>query len=133
MQRSARESIVADQVAQHPQNVGGLGAVVDGGDGAGERLSSAVARAGGLGKRQRVAAGFERRECLVAALSFRPDGAQKFAVPSFSHEVEGLIHAWVMACARTELSWSGGASRRLMASSVPLPKAHRRDPAGPAG
>src|ERR1039458_5020967 len=59
---------VAGKVAEHPENVGRLGAVIDGRDGLGERLAGTFAGTGGLGKRESRAAGFERFERLLAAL-----------------------------------------------------------------
>ncbi len=44
---SGGERGIADEIAEHPENVGGLGAVVDGRDGLGERLAGAFAGAGG--------------------------------------------------------------------------------------
>ena len=73
--QSGGEGGVAGEIAQHPEDIGGLGAVVDGRDGLGERLAGAYAGAGGLGQCQRGAAGFERFERLLAAAAvFRARG-----------------------------------------------------------
>src|SRR5580692_1401595 len=77
--KSGRERGVTGEVAKHPEDVGGLGAVVDGRDGLGERLAGAFAGAGRLSKRECGAAGFERFEGLLAALLFLE--------PETSHEL----------------------------------------------
>ena len=64
--KSGAERIVADQVAQHPEDVGGLGAVVDGRGGAGEGLTCTFAGAGRLCKCQRLAARFKCAKSLIA-------------------------------------------------------------------
>ena len=48
----AAERLVAGEIAEHPEDVGGLGAVVDGGDGSGKGLAGARAGAGWFDKGQ---------------------------------------------------------------------------------
>ena len=57
--QGGREGLLAGQIAEHPQNIGGLGAVVDGRDGLRQGLTGAFAGAGGLGQGQSCAAGLE--------------------------------------------------------------------------
>ncbi len=64
------EGVVAGDVAEHPEDVGGLGAVVDGGDGLRERDAGAVAGAGGLDEGEGGAVGLKQAESLIAALLF---------------------------------------------------------------
>ena len=103
--KSGAERIVADQVAEHPQNVRGLGAVVDGRGGASEGLTCTFAGAGGFNERQRLAAGLKRAESLIAVVLM--------VVPERAHEVGrafvepvglGAIQAWVRAWDSTEAS-----------------------------
>ena len=76
--QSGGERGVAGEVAEHPEDVGSLGAVVDRRNGLGERLAGAFAGAGRLGEREGGAARFERFESFLAAgLLFDPEGSHK--------------------------------------------------------
>ena len=94
--QSGGESGVAGEIAQHPEDVSGLGAVIDGRDGLGERLAGAFAGAGGLGERERGAAGLERFErFLAAACCFSSQRVpMKWATPSLS-QARGDLHPGV--------------------------------------
>ncbi len=71
---------VADEIAEHPENIGCLGAVVSGGDGLGERLAGAFAGAWRLDQCQRGAARFERLESLLTAtLFFNPQRSHEMS------------------------------------------------------
>ena len=108
---------VAGQVAQHPQNIGGLGAVIDGRNGGGERLAGALAGTLGLGQCQGCARGLERSQSLIAAmLFFNPESA---------HEAR---HALVEPC-RRRLSRlrEPGVGERVDQNAVELVQTGRAD------
>ena len=89
---------VAGQVAQHPQHIGGLGAVIDGRDGGGERLAGALAGTFRLGQGEGGARGFKRAQGLIAAALFLN--------PQSAHEAG---HALIEPCGRG-LIWRLGRS-----------------------
>ena len=123
--QSGGESGIADEIAKH-QNVGCLGAVVDGRDCLGERLAGNFAGAGGLGKCERGAVRSEPRRLLAAALFFDPEVPMKWASPSSSQAggdfVEVRIQACVRAWARILSSASGVAWRMAVTRSEPVSK-----------
>jgi hypothetical protein len=117
------EGGVAGDFAQHPEDVSGFGAVVDGGDGLGEGLAEALAGAFGLGEGEGGAGGFKGAEGLVAAaLLFSPERAHEVGYALAEPGAGDCIQAWVRAWARMPLSWFGPglAARMAVASMEPV-------------
>jgi hypothetical protein len=101
---------VASDGAEHPEDIGGFGSVVDGGDGLGEWLAHALAGTLWLGEGESGTGGFKGFESLVAtALFLDPEGAHEVG-DAFREPGAGGFHPGVgdgVSEDAIELVWIG--------------------------